>query len=304
MVLALVTTLTAACGGGGDDKPGPEAGAKGRIAPGPASTIFADASSTTSVVAEGASTTTGAGGRAATTRPGQTAPSSTTPPGASPEVQATAALNAYLDGLASERYGDAMNASAEGPRMVAFIRSLFKTYNESKGGTSTLKYTTRNFTIASAPADRITFSGRAVLAQTTRSGDRSATSNSEIRDPVTRNAGGWKVADLLLDGKPVVLHRSDKETRHPGAPVSMRLVGALNSANSTGVVVAFAADKGARVQVDQDVLAFGAATRPSTVRILAGSYAYFSYARRDDRPTEWRARVTIDGSAAQIKISF
>lgn len=294
--------VLAGCGGGGnDDDDAGRGGAKGRVAPASSTTAPDDS-------AASATSTTG-GGPATSVAGGPATPATTVASGAaaaaSPQAApATAALNEYLDALAAERYGDAMRVSTDGPRMLAFVRSLLKAFNETQGGRSTLTYTARSFTVATAAADRVAFSGRAALQTTTQAGERSGTSSAELTDPAVRFGTTWRVGELTLDRRPVTYHPSGREVRHPKAPLTLRIVGALNSGTSTAVVVELRPDSPAEVHIDEDALKYSTGARNSTVRLLSGSFAYFSYKRQDDRPTEWRAVVTVDGAEAVVRIPF
>lgn len=300
LVLTASLVLAGCGGGGGDDDDTGGGGARGRVTPGSSTTAPDDAASATSTTG-GGTATSAANGPATTATTVAAGPAAAASPQAAP---ATAALNEYLDALAAERYGDAMRVSTDGPRMLAFVRSLLKGFNDTQGARSTLTYTARSFTVATAAADRVAFSGRAVLQTTTQAGERSGTSSAELTDPAVRFGTTWRVAELTLDRRPVTYHPSGREVRHPKAPLTLRIVGALNSGTSTAVVVELRPDSPAEIQIDEDALKYSTGARNSTVRLLSGSFAYFSYKRQDDRPTEWRAVVTVDGTEAVVRIPF
>ena len=302
VVLLAVALLTAGCAGGDDSGGSNAAKARGRVGPATSSTLV-DSDETTSTTSASAS---GDG----TSAPGSNA----TPPGAAPgapgvppdpnSAEATLALNAYFDALLAEKYTDAARVSTGAPLILAQVRGLLQRYNQSQGGTTSQSYTARSFTVTASSPTRVAFTGRAALKTTTTAGERRGTVTAEFTGPVVTKGVGWQMAELTLDGQPVVFHASGKEARHPSAPVTLRVIGALSAGKSTAVIVYIRTERQVHVQIDEDALKWASGARNSRTRFLAGNDAYFSYGRRDDRPTAWRARVDVDGNVATMNIPF
>ncbi len=232
-----------------------------------------------------------------TVRPSESAPIT---------ADAQAALDQYLDGLETESYTAAMEASTEGPRLLAFVRSILKASNEKAGASSSFAYTERDYRVDAVTSDRVTFVGRAVLRQTTTldSGEK-RTASVVIGDVGVRRRGeSWLLTEMVWDGAPVQYSPSG-DVQAVNDDVSLRLAGAVRFANATVVIVAITADKEVHLRFTKDRLAGSGFSNASKSGALVTAYGYFSYPRTDAAPTRWSADVTVDDDPARrVALTF
>ncbi|HVE94763.1 MAG TPA: hypothetical protein VNB24_07555 [Acidimicrobiales bacterium] len=301
-----IAVLTTACK---SDTKTASAGADGAVAPAspgaPAALDPLDPAAPASTIAGGSAPPTSAGRTATTVRGGA---ATTLAPGATadPHASAQVALDQYLDGLRSENYSSAMAASGDGPRLLAFVRSLLKSLNTQAGAASTFDYTERTYAPAAVTADRVVFSGRALLKQTTttKSGER-----KEARVPigeigVVRRSDRWFVTELVWEGKPVEFTASTSRA-DVGNGVTARLAGNVRFGTTSAVVLSFETDRQMAIRIEKDRLKSSGFEDASTFRALVQGYAYFTYPRRAGAPRAWSGDVTVQpGSARPISMNF
>lgn len=304
LVVSVVALAVVATGCKSDTRT-ESAGTDGRILPAtPGALAPLDPDAATSTV-PGASVTTTIVGRSPTTA--GTAPA-TVAPGApdDPRASAQVALDQYLDGLRSENYPSAMTVAAEGPRLLAFVRSLLKNLNAQAGATSTFEYVERGYVPVAATADRVVFSGRALLKQTTttKSGER-----KEARVPigeigVLRRGDRWFVTEVVWEGRPVEFTGSNGRA-DAGSGVTARLAGTVRFGNTSAVVIGFETPRPTAIRIEKDRLKGAGFDDASTFRALVQGYAYFTYPRRPGTPRTWSGEITVQpGSARAISMDF
>lgn len=257
------------------------------------------------------STTTSAG--AAVTSPGAPpAPTTSRPvaPGAAttedPKTAAQTALDAFLDGLQAEDYQGAIRASADGPRLLAFVRSLLKALNQQAGATSTFTYAERRYTPAAVTAERVVLTGKAVLRQTTvtKTGERQSTEVDLGEAAVVLRSGRWYVAELVWEGKPVEFTPSSAEAELSQG-VKARLAGVVRFGSTAAVVVGFQTDKNLAVRIEKDRLRGGGYDNASTFRALVNGYGLFNYVRKGGVPRTWTAEIAVKPDPARpVSMAF
>lgn len=227
-------------------------------------------------------------------------------PGEAAVESPRAVLDGYLDALAAEDFDRAVALSAGGPQLVALVRGIVHAHNEQAGGRTSLEWRRRDLSLAAESAGEARFGGEAHLhSMVSGPAAPSREATDRFADVVlTITTGGWRVTDLQLDGRPVVDHApADRAaaTATVGG-VRLRLVGAVAFGNVVGAIVELVADGDHQVAVDAARLRVGDEEAPAGDTLLAGGqpgWAYTTFARRDDRPTEWRALVSVDGTPAQ-----
>lgn len=240
-------------------------------------------------------------------------PSSTTRPGSNGDLDATTstearqALDVYLDALVDEDFVAAVNASRNGPELFAIIRSVVSDHNRAAGASTELRYERRGFDVAVASDDAVTFSGDAELVAEVRGdGEPPRTSTDVIADPVLRRSErGWRIDDFSVDGRPIVPFPAHGSRQVEG--VQINLVGGLAFGNVIGVVIGLVGDGEHTIRIADDRLRAGDLEARSDIGVVVAGQpgrAYFAYPRRDIRPDEWHATITIDGSDHEVTLEF
>ncbi len=247
----------------------------------------------------GGSTAGGTGGSTATGG----AVVASTPEEASRIEAATQALNAYFDALQAEDFLAARRASADGPQLMAVIRSAVARFNAERDGRSELSYSSRSFEVASHEAERVTFTGSARLESTVSgpAGDPVRESVLFENPVVTLSNGSWHVVDYQYDGHPIEAHPST--ARRTVGGVKLRLTGALSYGGTTALVIDLESDRDRAIKVEGVQLRYdngsSAAPRRSVLISRNPAALYFSFARSTARPVSWTGTVVIDGGTPQ-----
>lgn len=222
---------------------------------------------------------------------------------------AQAALDSYLDAIAANDYATALAVSSDALRSLTIVRSIVHTGNAERGGTTRSTYERRSFDVGPATAEEVRFDGQATLTSTVSgpSGPSVATTDTFSSVAVRRGPDGWRVADATYNGAPLRSFPAAAGASTTSGPVRVTLTGAVAFGSSLAVVVQLVADGDHTVEVGSDALRIDDEEAPSTARLVVGGqpgYAYLTYPRRDEQPTEWHATVTVDGDAHTISLLF
>jgi hypothetical protein len=222
--------------------------------------------------------------------------------------EARAALDAYLEALARQDFARALGLSSGPAHRLALVRLVLARHNADLGATTTVSLLTRRFALATRTARRTSFEGSATLRSVVRKPDApQETTERAIADPVVDRVGNaWRVSSFAWASRPVVAYEGGAVARVNG--VELRLEGSIAFGDVVGVVVLLVAEGERTVRVDADRLRAGGKEAGSGFRALIGGQPgilYISYPRTDLRPTQWRARVSVDGERPEeIVLSF
>lgn len=225
-----------------------------------------------------------------------------------PEVAAArAALDTYLDALAANDFTRALSVSGDAVGSLTVVRSIIHTSNAARGGSTTSTFEERAFDPAGSSADTVRFSGRAALASTVSgpAGPPAAKTDTFSDMVVRRDGSAWRVTAATYNGQPLVSYPASSSSTV--GPVQVTLAGSLAFGNSLGVIVQLVASGDHRVGVsDARLRTSGAEAASSSAFVVPGQpgFVFSTFPRRDERPSQWNATITVDGVAQGVTLGF
>lgn len=220
---------------------------------------------------------------------------------------ARAALDRYLDALGANDFTAAFEVSADAMQALAVVRSIVHARNSEAGGTTTSKYADRTLTATAATNDEVRFGGTVALTSTVSGdGNEPVSTTDRFGDFLVRRAGDtWKVTGASYNGAAVVHHPATATAT--AGPVEVHLTGALAFGNSVAVVARLVATGEHEIEVRGELLRVGDEAATSMTRVVVGGQpgsVYVAYPRRDERPTEWRLTLRVDGTDHEVVLTF